>query len=129
MCTSRASCASCNPCNPCWICLAGWSRAPLSNGGSWPIVRIEIRSRGYIPDVYVRFNTPVLSDCLFDDPKVIQHVMGVLRGLGYEGPDFDRAELGMQGRDYIVLEPGRHFRRFVVDRYRWQDLSDGAKAY
>ena len=123
MCTSCASCASCNP---CWICLAGWSRTPLSTGNSRPIVKIEIRSRGYIPDVYVRFNSPVLGDCLFDDPKVIQHVMGVLRGMGYEGPDFDRAELGMQGRDYIVLEPGSEFRRFVVDRYRWLDLSGGA---
>lgn len=100
----------------------------MSNGASWPIVKMEIRSKGYIPDVYVRFNSSIAGLDLFDDPLVIQHVMSVLRGLGYEGPDFERAELGMQGRDFIVLEPGKEFRRFVIERYRWQDLSASEQA-
>jgi hypothetical protein len=116
-------------CNPTWICLAGLSRTLSSDGISWPIVKIEIRAKGYIPDVYVRFNVPVESAQLFDDPLVVAHVIAVLRGLGYQGPPFERAELGMQGRNYIVLEPGADFRRFVIDRYRWQDLSAGATAY
>jgi hypothetical protein len=115
-------------CKPKWIRLAGNSRTPIADGGTRLIHRIEIRSQGYIPDVYVRFNTPVIELQLYDDPAVLGHVMSVLGGLGYPGPLFERAELGMQGRDFIVLEPGPAFRRFVVERYHWYDLARRARA-
>ena len=116
-------------CKPKWICLAALSRAFDGQGMSFPILRIEIRAEGYIPDLYVRFDRDVLEHQLYDNTRVIAHVMSVLRGLGYVGPAFDRAELGMQGQSFIVLEPGQEFRRFVTERFRWHDLSCGAKAY
>lgn len=106
-----------------WICLAGQSRVLDSARLYHVIQRIEIKSSGYIPDVYVRFEQPVRDQELFDDLLVIAHVMSELTALGYVGTVFDRAELGLQGISCIVLEPGREFRRFVTQKYLWRDLS------
>lgn len=116
-------------CNPKWICLAARSRAPDGRGMSFLIERIEIRAEGFLPDLYVRFDRDVMEHQLYDNSQVLDHVMSVLRELGYSGPAFDRTELGMQGRSFIVLEPGVDFRRFVIERFRWHDLASGAKAY
>lgn len=116
-------------CKPKWICLAARSRAFDGQGMSFQILKIEIRSEGFIPDLYVRFDRDVLEHQLFENTHVLAHVMSVLRGLGYSGPTFDRTELGMQGRSFIVLEPGADFRRFVIERFCWHDLTNGAKAY
>ena len=49
--------------------------------------------------------------------------MRLLRNRGYAGPDFDRAELGMQDRRSIALEPPRAFAHWVKDRFGWVDLN------
>ncbi|MFT3819804.1 MAG: hypothetical protein QM750_19700 [Rubrivivax sp.] len=92
-------------------------------GVEFKVRRIEVRSRGYVPDVYVRFVEDVFDFRLYDDPVVVAHAMAQLRHIGYVGRSFERAELGLQGRNYIVLEPGREFRQFVVERFGWHDLS------
>lgn len=106
-----------------WIVLARNTQTPITGGLSFLVTRIEIRSRGYIPDVYARFALDVLPYQLYDDDVVIGHVMEQLRRIGYAGRPFHRAELGMQGRTFIVLEPNREFRQFVVERHAWQDMT------
>jgi hypothetical protein len=110
------------------IVLAGYSRVGDRFGLPHVICRIEIRSESFIPDVYVVFDRDVLALRLYDDAKVVAHVMGQLRLLGYEGPVFERAELGLQGRDFIVLEPPAPFRVFVARAFDWRDLSKSPSA-
>jgi hypothetical protein len=110
------------------IVLAGYSRVGDRYGLPHAIARIEIRTESFMPDVYVRFDRDVLALRLYDDARVIEHVMGVLRGLGYEGPVFERAELGLQGRDFIVLEPPKQFRAFAECRFGWRDLTKAPSA-
>ena len=112
-----------------WIQLAGAGQVHDAKGRLQEIVRVEIHTQGFLPDVYVRFTADVLAFALYEDRAVIAHVMSVLRCLGYTGRAFDHAELGMQGKTFIVLEPGTDFRRFVIERYRWRDMSSNAKAY
>lgn len=111
------------------ICLAHQSQVTDRNGLPHVITRIEIHAAGYLPDLYVRFDRKVLDHALYDDSQVIAHVMAILRNLGYSGAAFDRAELGMQGARFIVLEPPRAFSAFVVHAYGWRDLAESAKAY
>jgi hypothetical protein len=108
--------------SPGWISLAHALRARDRKGREHTITIIKIRSRGYIPDVYVQIDREILDEALYDDETFIGAVIGALRTLGYQGKPFDRAELGMQGRDYIVLEPGHEFRQFVIQRFGWHDL-------
>lgn len=107
-----------------WICLKQNTQTPMTRRGlSFLITKIEIRSKGYIPDVYARFSLDVLDYQLFDDDVVVGHVIEQLRELGYPGSPFGRAELGLQGRTFIVLEPGSAFRQWVSQRFAWQDLT------
>ena len=108
--------------SPGWISLAQALRARDRKGREHTISIIKIRSRGYIPDVYVQIDREILDEALYDDETFIGAVIDALRTLGYQGKPFDRAELGMQGRDYIVLEPGAEFRQFVIQRFGWHDL-------
>ena len=54
--------------------------------------------------------------------------MSALAALGYGGNPFERAELGLQGRDYIVLEGGREFGAFAAERFDWRDLGKSLSA-
>ncbi|MCW5631941.1 MAG: hypothetical protein KIT17_01260 [Rubrivivax sp.] len=87
------------------------------------VLSISIPARGYIPDVFVQFEHEVQHLALSDDKAIVQGVMRLLRQRGYEGPDFDRAELGMQRRNSIALEPPAAFRQWVTGRFGWVDLS------
>ncbi|CAD5366681.1 hypothetical protein RA210_U10447 [Rubrivivax sp. A210] len=106
-----------------WIELATQRRGRDRTGREHLVTRIEVKSRGYIPDVYVRMDHDVLDEALYDDDAFVAFVNQVLNEIGYSGRPFDRAELGLQGRNYIVLEPGREFRAFVVQRFGWCDLA------
>lgn len=91
-------------------------------------MRIEIEAQAYIPDVYVRLDQDVSDDELYDDEAFVAFVNSALKALGYEGRPFGRAELGMQGRNFIVLEPPRAFALFVAHRFGWVDLNHSARA-
>jgi hypothetical protein len=108
--------------SPGWISLAQALHARDRKGREHVITVIKIRSRGYIPDVYVQIDRDIRDEALYDDDVFVDAVINALRTLGYQGKPFDRAELGMQGRDYIVLEPGPEFRQFVIQRFGWHDL-------
>jgi hypothetical protein len=105
-----------------WISLVQALHARDRKGREHAVTVIKIRSRGYIPDVYVQIDREIIDEALYDDETFVGAVIDALRTLGYQGKPFDRAELGMQGRDYIVLEPGTEFRQFVIQRFGWHEL-------
>lgn len=113
---------------PGWITLATDLRGRDRTGREHVVKRIEIEARAYIPDVYVRLDDYILEDELYDDEVFVTFVNNALKALGYEGRTFGRAELGMQGRHFIVLEPPRAFAEFVAHRFGWVDLNHCARA-
>jgi hypothetical protein len=87
------------------------------------VLSVSIPARGYIPDVFVQFENEVHHLALYDDKAIVDGVMCLLRNRGYDGPEFDRAELGMQQRRSITLEPPAAFRQWATRRFGWADLS------
>ena len=79
--------------------------------------RAYLKREGYIPDVYIFF-TPVIPESLvgnvWGDDLFIQAAMNFLNSLGYQGPDFNRAESGMQELNLLVLEPNRGFIEYAI---------------
>lgn len=113
---------------PGWLTLATDLRGCDRNGREHLVKRVEIEAQAYIPDVYVRLDRDVWEEELYDDEVFVAFVNNALKALGYEGRSFDRAELGMQGRNFIVLEPPRAFAQFVAHRFGWVDLNHCARA-
>lgn len=113
---------------PGWLMLATDLRGFDRNGREHLVKRVEIEAQAYVPDVYVRLDRDVLEEELYDDEVFVAFVNNALKALGYEGRPFDRAELGMQGRNFIVLEPPRAFAQFVAQRFGWVDLNHCARA-
>lgn len=73
---------------------------------------IKIEKEGpYTPDVYVFLDRPYKGQ-IYDD-RVANAVSLFLRKKGYKGPSLGWAESGMQGRNYLVLEPSRAFDSFA----------------
>lgn len=110
------------------IVLSGYQRVRDRYGLVHIVTYVDLRRESYVPDVYVHFDRDVLSLRLYDDQKVIAQVMSALAALGYGGNPFERAELGLQGRDYIVLEGGREFGAFAAERFDWRDLGKSLSA-
>jgi len=125
--SALANSAQAAPASNGWITLCGRCRIVDRHGKVHSLARIEIQAQGYIPDVYVRFEHPVADQELCDDETVIGEIFDKLRAIGYAGPGFGRAELGMQGRDWIVLEPNKTFKAFVIHRFGWRDLDQQAE--
>jgi hypothetical protein len=96
--------------------LANPTYAPDSQGRLWKIDSIHIEREGYIPDVYVTLGQSMADAWLADDGAFVGAVMKILARKGYEGPSFDRAELGMQSDRCVVLEPGRAFAAFAASK-------------
>lgn len=117
------------PSRPGWITLAHDLRGRDRHDREHLVRRIEIEAQAYIPDVYVRLDHDVMDDQLFDDDAFVAFVNDTLKAIGYEGRSFDRAELGLQGRNFIVLEPPRAFGQFAARRYGWRDLALSARAF
>lgn len=65
----------------------------------------------------------VLTENLCDDPAIIFDCINFFRSLGYAGPSFGRAELGIQGEDYIMLEPYSEFMSFA-ESLGWRNLHE-----
>jgi len=97
--------------------------AKASNGLTIP-VRVELASFGYGCDVYVKTDFSIDNLELWDDDLFIHNVWEIIRTKGYTGNEYGRAELGMQGEDFIVLECGKDFEKFVIEKYGWISLSD-----
>jgi hypothetical protein len=104
------------------IVLSGYQRVQDRYGRIHRISCIDMRRESYVPDVYVRFDRDVLCLQLYDDARVIRAVMTALTALSYAGPPFERAELGLQGRDHIVLEGGKVFGAFAESHLDWRNL-------
>ena len=116
------------PSRPGWITLAKDLSGRDRRGQQHQVTRLEIEAQAYIADVYVRLDRDVLEYALYDDEVFLAFVNGALRALAYEGRSLDRAESGMQGRDFIVLEPPSAFALFVSQRYGWIDLNRSTRA-
>lgn len=87
---------------------------------------IFVNRESYIPDVYVDLGEEYRGS-LYDDREFIGEVMAFLHALGYHGPNFGRAELGMQGDTFVVLEPPKEFDKFITAR-GWVDLDKRKQA-
>jgi len=92
-------------------------------------VSLTIAKEGYIADVFVDFGKEIDSWNVCDDVVVIKGVMKHLKSLGYKGKVFDRAELGMQGKTFITLEPPYEFEGFVIARYGWRFKGEGSPSF
>lgn len=103
------------------IQLHGPFEAKDSHGRVLSVTSIDIAHEGYIADVFVRLSEPY-EGALYDDTTFVAYVRTALRSVGYSGPGFERAESGMQGRDFIVLEPNRSFTAFARSK-GWKDLN------
>lgn len=101
--------------------LHGPFQATDKKGLFWNVTRLVIEGEGYIPDVRVELDS-AYDEPLYDDDLFIGQVMARLRSAGFEGEAFGRAELGMQGKDFLMLEPSKDFRDFAVSR-GWLDLN------
>lgn len=104
------------------IGLTGAFEATDKHGTPWLVQSLSIEAKGYIPDVRVQLHLPYQT-ALPDDEIFLAQVMAQLHKIGYEGEPFGRAELGMQGPDYVMLEPSRGFRAFAKT-LGWQDLAE-----
>ncbi len=96
----------------------------LDKGGVKITCDIEVDTY-IIADVYVKFDKnpgKKYGSHLCEDRTFTKNLMRVLNQLGYKGPGFDRAELGMQGDNYAVFEPNKEFEKFAQDKYGF-DLS------
>jgi len=91
----------------------------LDKGGIKITCDIEIDTY-VIADVYVKFDKDPgkkHGSHLCEDRTFTKNVMRVLNQLGYNGPGFDRAELGMQEDNYAVFEPNKEFEQFAQTKY------------
>jgi hypothetical protein len=115
------------------IDLLGGKKLKLKNdkGETFTIADIAVAKESYIPDIYVYFTdksgAPISKSQsydleLWDDKTFIDGVMAFLKKLGYNGKTFNRAELGMQGPNYVVLEPAKDFNKWVAEKYDWKYL-------
>lgn len=97
--------------------LCGPFKAADSKGVERSVSRITIDREGYIPDVHVWLDQDcVFEEELYDDEEFVSGVMAKLSEQGYEGPRFDRAELGMQTDRCVVLEPCSEFTEWAQAR-------------
>jgi hypothetical protein len=95
-----------------------------SSGRAWEIEAIRIFDEGYgIIDVYVDLGLSMEDEPLYEDAVVIRQILARLRSLGYCGPDFGLADLGMQDENLIVLEAGEEFAAFAASK-GWKNLAN-----
>jgi hypothetical protein len=115
--------------DPDQIVLSGPLAIANKDGLQIHVKQIAIDKTSYIPDVWVfldweksiRENKGLDKDTrrnmtLWDDDVFLSGVLKRLRDIGYEGPDFGRAELGAQGNDVVCMEPEHQFCDFVMTK-------------
>ncbi|MDB5729613.1 MAG: hypothetical protein JWQ00_2818 [Noviherbaspirillum sp.] len=107
------------------IRLSGPFEVVDSSGRMWEIEGIHIFDEGYgIIDVYVDLASSMEDDPLYEDTLLISQIIARLRSLGYVGPDFGHADLGLQDDKLIVLEAPEAFNAFAAAR-GWRNLAEG----
>jgi hypothetical protein len=84
-----------------------------SRNGDVHACEVFIFKRSLIPDVYVKFYSDKTEFELYEDDYFKVDLMHFLQRMGYKGHHFDRAELGMQGHNFVVFEPGKSFESFA----------------
>lgn len=94
-----------------------------SEQGDVQVVSGYIEQRSYLPDVYVQLRQPMQGPHLAADPVFLRALNERLAELGYEGPELDRAEWGMQEDTCVVLEPVNEFRPFAKSK-GWLDARE-----
>ena len=103
--------------------LSGPFKASDSTGRSHDVKAIRIFDEGYgIIDVYVDFANPV-DGGLYKDSVLVKQIIDRLRALGYNGPDFEHSDPGLQDRQLIVLEAPEEFAPFAKSR-GWKNLAE-----
>ena len=99
------------------IVILGPFVAQDSRGIFWGVKSATIEKSSCIADLYVNLDRAGAWDVqLSDDDTFVSNVMSHLRGAGYTGEDFGRAELGMQGDKCVVLEPNKDFTAFAQSK-------------
>ncbi len=83
---------------------------------------IWVESPGYIADVRIKYSGKDAS--LYDDSTFVVNIIAVLKKKGYKGKQFFRAELGMQDKNLVVLEPTETFEEFAIKKYGWKPFED-----
>jgi hypothetical protein len=97
--------------------LCGPFVATSSKGISYAVQSVSVDKEAHIADVYVRLERPAAREAqLYDDDTFIASVIAQLRAEGYEGPDFGRAELGMQSLRVVTLEACKEFDAWVATK-------------
>lgn len=122
------------------IVLSGPFVAQVSSDLQVCVGQISISAKSHIPDVAVKIDwtatlraSPKVHEDqihdfeLYDSEAFIGAVMSRLAEVGYAGPPFGRAELGMQGRNQVTLEPGDEFGEFAIGK-GWQ-YAEGLDEY
>lgn len=94
-----------------------------SEQGDVQVVCGYVEQRSYLPDVYVQLRQPMQGPHLAADPVFLRAFNERLAELGYDGPELDRAEWGMQEDTCVVLEPSQAFRSFAKSK-GWLDASE-----
>jgi hypothetical protein len=87
-------------------------------------ITLIMKRNDYIPDLYVSYSGKNAN--LYDDKSFVKNIMTVLKSKGYDGPNFSRAELGMQPGEksnYIVLEGNDKFGQFAEEKFNWINQS------
>jgi hypothetical protein len=103
--------------------LSGPFKIVDATGGAHDVSGIRIFDEGYgIIDVYVDFADDIGELHLYDDAAVIRQILAQLRGLGYQGPDFGHADLGLQDDKLVVLEAPEEFNGFAAGK-GWKNLA------
>lgn len=77
---------------------------------------VDLQVASVIPEVM----THIGGVQLCRDDVFLESIHKELQALGYEGPQLDRAEMGMQERDRVVLETGSGFEQFAHDTLGWR---------
>ena len=88
--------------------------------GTPRIVDIKMRANSYLGDVYIYFKEKAVDKKgyhLMDDEVLIGGVMTYLKRRGYNGPVFDRAEMGMQENKLVILEPNEEFEVWAAKKF------------
>ena len=88
------------------------------------VARVDIEACSHCCDLRVHLVNSVEDPFrLANDAVFLASVQAQLRNVGYDGPAFGRAELGLQDDSCIVLESSVAFQRFAMTR-GWQ-YADG----
>lgn len=106
-----------------------------STGAAWSI-RASLETSDYCCDLYCQLTrrgqggqeTPLNGLTFCNDGAFNRAVLARLKELGYAGPDFGHAEMGMQSETTVTLETTREFAEFAHEKFGWT-YAEGMQAW